>query len=154
MALTGAVHISPQQLAVTSTNQEFPLGTQMVGSDGKVFIYLKGVASTAIGSWVTFDEAFATALLVADAKGAVAVAMSANVANQYGWYQMFGAASALTANDVADNGDVYGTATPGAADDAVVAGDRVKGALFRAARTGAGLVSVQLFNPYVDDIAD
>jgi hypothetical protein len=80
--------------------------------------------------------------------------MSANIASQYGWYQIYGSGSALTAGDVADNADVYGTATPGAVDDAVTAGDRVKGALFRAARTGAGLVSIQLFYPMVDDIAD
>jgi hypothetical protein len=80
--------------------------------------------------------------------------MAATVANKYGWYLIEGSGSALTDNTVVDNTDVYLTATPGAVDDAVVAGDRIHGALFRAARTGAGLVSIQLFSPMVDNIAD
>ena len=46
------------------------------------FIYLKGVASTAVGSWVLYSpDDLSTSLLAANAIGSVAVAMSANVDN-------------------------------------------------------------------------
>lgn len=110
-----------------------PLGTVVRATDPTYgageFIYLKGVASTAIGSWVTFnDDDYSTALLAANAIGPVAVAMSANVANQYGWYQIRGKAIALCLAGFVDNANVYATATAGSVDDAVVAGDRVKNA--------------------------
>src|SRR6478752_2636747 len=86
------------------------------------FIYLKGVASTVLGSWVTYNaDDGTTALLVPDAIGPVAVAMSANVAGQYGWYQIQGKAVACVATGFLDNANIYATATPGVADDAVVA---------------------------------
>ena len=155
MALTGVAHISPQQLAVNSGTQELPLGTRMMGEDGNEYIYLQGVASTIVGSWVTFDEAGLTTLTVADAVGSLGIAMSACVANEFGWYQIFGSATGASADDVADNAAVYLTATAGKCDDAVVAGDRVKGAArWRAAGTGATTVAVQIAYPYADDIAD
>lgn len=59
------------------------------------FIYLLGVASTVVGSVVTYDAS--THLTVLSAVGGniprpVAIAMSANVASQYGWYQIGGIA--------------------------------------------------------------
>jgi len=46
---------------------------------------------------------------------------------------------------------VYATATGGKVDDAVVAGDRIKNALFRAAGTGATTVLAQVWYPFMDD---
>jgi len=68
------------------------------------FIYLLGVASTIIGSVVTYNgnatgtPTFQTALAPATANLAqpLAVAMSANVAGQYGWYQISGNAVVAT----------------------------------------------------------
>lgn len=154
MAFTGVMHISPGAFTAVDSAASMAVGTRATDGSGNEFVYLQGVASTAVGSWVTFDEAGVTALLAADAKGQVAVALAATIANTYGWYQVSGSGVGLTADDVADNGDVYATATAGSADDAIVAGDRVKGAWFRAAGTGASSVVVQLANPYVDDIAD
>lgn len=62
------------------------------------FIYLLGVAATVVGSVVTWDGAAAgtpsyqTALApsTANLDQPLAVAMSANVAGQYGWYQISG----------------------------------------------------------------
>ena len=83
-------HITKQAIDATSTTQENPLGTRVtarhaVYGDAE-FIYLLGVASTGQSDFVTFDEAYVTARSVADAKGRVAIAMSANVASQYGCY--------------------------------------------------------------------
>lgn len=79
--------------------------------------------------------------------------MSANVANQYGWYQRRGKAVAKVAASFADNGNVYATATAGTADDAIVAGDRVKGAVGASAidTPSTGLAEMEIDNPFMDD---
>lgn len=120
------------------------------------FIYLKGVASTAIGSWVTYNyDDWSTALLAANAIGPVAVAMSANVASQSGWYQIAGKAIGLCLASYADNGLVWATGTPGSVDDAVVDGDMVhlaKGASAIGTPSGS-FAEFEISRPYMDDIA-
>lgn len=150
--------IGAQPFAETSTVAKHPLGTIAEGLDPTygpgTFVYLKGVASTAIGSWVTFNyDDGTTALLAANAIGPVGVAMSANVANQYGWYQRRGKAVAKVATGFVDNGNVYATATAGTADDAIVAGDRVKGAVGASAidTPSTGLAEMEIDNPFMDD---
>lgn len=62
------------------------------------FILLLGVAGTAIGSLVTYDATtYQTALCPSTANLArpVAVAMSANLATTFGWYQIAGSATVL-----------------------------------------------------------
>ena len=88
-----------QRIADTSTTQNHPLGTIVRAVDPTYgegeFIYLKGVASTAVGSLVTYNtSSFATTLAAVGANKPqpIAVAMSANVASQYGWYQISGVA--------------------------------------------------------------
>jgi hypothetical protein len=117
------------------------------------FIYLKGVGSTAVGSVVLYNpDDFSTSLLAANDIGPVAVAMSANVTGQYGWYQIGGKA-VVKAGTVADNGNVYASGTPGTVDDAVVAGDRVKNAKFASAdgTPAAGLAECEIWRPFMDD---
>lgn len=151
--------IGAQPIAETSTIQKHPLGTIVTANDPTYgageFIYLLGVASTAVGSWVTYNaDDFSTALLAANAIGPVAVAMSANVASQYGWYQISGKAVGLCLASYADNGLVFATATAGSVDDAVVDGDMVhlaKGASDRNTVTGAA--DFEISRPYNDDIA-
>lgn len=127
------------------------LNDRFVDKDGDEYIFLKGVASTAVGSWVTFDEAGVTALLAADAIGPVAIAQGAvDATTKGGWYLIFGTCSAKVATGFADNGNIYATATAGTADDAIVAGDRVKNAIGRSA-ISSGLATVQVWYPYMDD---
>lgn len=118
------------------------------------FIYLKGVASTAVGSWVLYNpDDFSTSLLAANDIGSVAIAMSACVANEYGWYQIKGRAVGKALTGFVDNANVYSTATAGSVDDAVVAGDRVKNAKGASAlgTPSAGLAEFEIDRPYVDD---
>jgi hypothetical protein len=147
-----------QPIAVTETTAMHPLGTRVQANDPSYgageFIYLEGLADTAVGSWVTFNQDDnSTALLAANAIGPVAVAMSANVANQYGWYQVYGKAVGKALASYADNGLVYATATAGSIDDAVVAGDRVKLALGASAvgTPSAGLAEFEIQYPFMDD---
>ena len=150
--------VGTQAIADTSTTQNHPLGTLVRAKDPTYgvgeFIYLSGVASTVVGSWVTVHEdGFTTTLLAANDIGRIAVAMSINVASQYGWYQISGKAVGKAAAAYADNGLVYATATAGIVDDAVVAGDRVKNAIGASAvdTPSTGLAEFEIDRPFMDD---
>ncbi len=130
------------------------LGDRYRDENGKEFIYLQGVASVAIGSWVTFDEAHLTTLATANAQGRVAIAMAAIVANKYGWFQIYGSASGLALTGFVDNGKVYLTGTAGSVDDTDVAGDAVIGAVGRSAVNESSLLATFEINyPMVQDLA-
>ena len=150
--------IGMQPVADTSTTQQHPLGTLVHAVDGTYggaeFVYLKGVASTAVGSWVKYaEDDHTTSLLAANDIGQVAVAMSANIANQYGWYQIKGKAVGKVLSGYVDNALVYATATAGSVDDAVVSGDRVKQALGASAigTPSADLAEFEIDHPFMDD---
>lgn len=135
-----------------------PLGTIVTAFDPDYgsgeFIWLAGVASTAVGSWVTYNaDDFSTVLLAADAIGPVAIAMGATVADTKGWYQIQGKAVGLVLTGFADNANVYATATDGSVDDAVVAGDRVKRAKGASAigTPAAGQAEMEIDRPFMDD---
>lgn len=159
--ISDASPVGGQAIAETSTVQRHPLGTIARAVDPTYgageFIYLAGVASTAVGSWVTYNlDDGSTALLAANAIGPVAVAMSANVASQYGWYQISGKAVGKALASYADNALVYATATAGSVDDAVVAGDKVRLAKGASAvdTPSTGLAEFEISRPFVDDIDD
>lgn len=150
--------LGSQPIATNSTTQQHPLGTIVVATDPTYgsgeFIYLKGLNSTAIGEWVTYNtDDFSTTLLAANAIGPVAVAMSACVTGEYGWYQISGKAVGLAASGYADNGLVYATATAGTVDDTVVAGDRVKNAKGASAvdTPATGYAEFEIARPFMDD---
>lgn len=88
-----------QKITDNSTVKNHPLGTIVTGLDpaigGAEFIYLQGIGSTIVGSIVNYDDSFVTALDTSAVTGpsrALAVAMSACVASEYGWYQISGLA--------------------------------------------------------------
>lgn len=145
-----------QRIEDTSTTAKHALGTIIRAKDADngagEFIYLKGVASTVVGSWVTYNsDDWSTTLITGNAIGPVAVAMSANVASQYGWYQISGKASAKS-GDVADNAKVYIDTVAGQCDDAVVAGDKVFNAKWASADdTATGLAEVEIARPFCTD---
>jgi hypothetical protein len=117
-------------------------------------MYCAGVASTAAGDWVTIDEAHATVRAVADAVGRVGVAMSANVASQYGWYQIAGKCVALLAASCAADKGLSLSGTTAAADDGDQAGDVIHGAVSRAAVTSSATANCEISYPFVNDVAD
>jgi hypothetical protein len=147
---TGA--IGPN-LTDVQTSAQHRLGARVDGVDdgtygeGK-FIYLRGVASTAVGDMVVFDESFQTTRAVAASRGPLAAALAAVGANQFGWYQIQGLAVCRTGTVVADTRP-YLTATPGQIDDAVVAGQAIDSARFQTAdgNPAAGLALVMLAEP-------
>ena len=156
--ITGALTFA-QAIDENSTTQEAPLGMVVIANDVATtaygigeFIYCKGVASTVVGSFVTIADNHTTALAVADGVGQVAVAMSASVASEWGWYQISGqAAGKVLASFAATGGDAYLTATAGSLDDADVAGDLVANAVPVSAidTPSTGLAEFQLSRPSV-----
>lgn len=132
------------------SSQMYPLNSRQKDQNGNEYIYLKGAANTVVGSFVTYDEVGVSTLLAANAIGAVAIAMSASVANQFGWYCIFGSTNGKVSAGYADDGLVFATATAGEADDAVVAGDRVKNCFGRSA-IASGVALMQLSYPFMDD---
>lgn len=150
--------VGVQQIADASDTQRHPLNLIIEAADpvygAGEFIYLKGAANVAVGSWVIYNTDDGTpTLLAANAIGPVAVAMSASIANTYGWYQIQGKAIGKVLAGYLDNADVYATATAGSVDDAVVAGDRVKNAKGASAigTPSAGLAEFELARPFMDD---
>lgn len=153
-----------QKISENSTTENVPLGTIISAIDKDTtnygvgeFIYLQGVASTAIGSAVVYNaDDFSTTLASANAVGPVAFAMAATVANEYGWYQIGGKAVGKVLASFADNGDCYLTATAGSLDDADVAGDYVRRCKGASAidTPSTGLAELEIARPEVADGKD
>jgi hypothetical protein len=127
--------VGTQAIAITNDVQLHVLGTTVTAFDPVygtgTFMYLKGLTGTIVGSVVTIDTtANTTTLTVAATRGPVGVAMSANIANQYGWYQVNGSA-VVSVNTVIAGAPAFSTATPGTIDDAVVAGSKIDGIVFK-----------------------
>jgi|TARA_R110000764_G_scaffold9963_1_gene31194 hypothetical protein len=121
------------------------------------FIYLLGLAATAVGSVVRYSAVSGiTKLAVANDKGPIACAMAATVAGEYGWYQIFGVGVGKVKASFADDANCYLTSTAGSLDDAVVAGDRVHNCIGGSAidTPSTGLALLELNYPHTDDIAD
>jgi hypothetical protein len=121
------------------------------------FIYLEGLADTAVGEVVHYNASdFSTTLAVAGGIGPIAIAMSANVADQFGWYQIQGKAAGKVLTGFADNANCYLTATAGSLDDTDVAGDYVyncKGAS-AVGTPSAGLAYLEIARPFTNDGLD
>lgn len=143
-----------QPITVTDTVQRHVQGTKARASDPVYgvgeFIYLKGVASTTVGRAVFYNMNGGTTTLAAPgSNGQLAIAMSANIDNQWGWYQISGCAAAVTPNAVASGALVY--VISGGLDDAVTATDLVNNAIFASAdgTPAAGFALVNINNPFV-----
>ena len=149
--------IGPQPIAVTDTTQNHLLGTIVRAEDVSYgageFIYLLGVASTVVGSLVDYDSYLGTTALApaTSGVGSVAVAMSINVASQYGWYQIAGIAAVKAPNAMTVGADVFAlAATPGSVDDAQVDGEQILNAKV-STTTGtpsSGLALIQINRPF------
>lgn len=149
--LTGPTQLFGADTSIVSTTLVHPLGTRARDADGNEYVYLTGVASTAAGSWVSFDEDNITLLLTANAVGRVGIAMAAIVASSYGWYQIYGKNTIAVTDTVAADKQLYIDGTAGRADDAVVSGDMIVGAISRSADT-SNVATVELCYPFVTDV--
>lgn len=140
----------------TSATAKHPLGTIVRAVDPTFgegeFIYLMGVASTTVGAVVSYDvastEKYQTKLATtAVAKSfPLAVAMSANLAGDFGWYQISGlavasklvATSLVVSSTIAvSGGEVIASATSNIVQGAMTA-------LVASANTSASVITVQV----------
>jgi hypothetical protein len=150
-----AMQIVVPDFSQAYTTAVVPLGTVAQDDLGNTYIFLAGVASTVVGSAVTYNAAtFATTLTVAGSDGFVAFAMAATVAAQFGWYGIDGTFPCVAAAAAAANAAVFiVAASPGQVDDAVVATDRIENARFASTIAGAGAVAVGVTVHYPQAIA-
>ena len=144
--------VGAQPIGVTSTTQLQPTGQIVRAIDPTYgegeFIYLKGVANTVVGSIVTYNTSAGTTTLApagSNKPQPVAVAMSANVANQWGWYQISGIAVVAKAATVSlAAGVAVGVQSTGVI-NASASGKEVQGALVAAVASAAsGRTTVQV----------
>ena len=148
-----SVQLGLQPLLTTDTVQNHPLGTIIKGRDPTYgegeFIYLKGIGSTVAGSIVNyFPDTYTTALgyVGENVAAPMAIAMSANVASQYGWYQISGVATASKSCAVsfAAGAKVAVSTSTGIA-VATISGNELQGAVVAAvASATAGRTTVRL----------
>ena len=150
--LTGVM--SPGALATVYSRTAIGLGTRAFDTDGNEYIFLKGVASTVLGSWVTYNNEWDTALLAANAIGPVAVAKAALVADKYGWYCIWGTVVGC-AGATLDASDVVGrTGADGFVGDGPPAGDIIYNCIARSAMEDGSTSTTSTFSifyPFVDD---
>jgi hypothetical protein len=131
--LPGEVHLSAQNTA----------GSVRLFSDGNRYVYLQGVASTALGDAVVWSGLGSTLRTITTTLGPLAIATAAMAANQWGWYGYSGLFTVNVATSIAlADTTPFATATPGALDDAVIAAAKVWGALFRSGGASAALLQI------------
>lgn len=158
--------IGMQPINEVSTTQNYPFGTIVqavdVGANSNgvgEFVYVKGVASGALGAWVGINaDDGGTTLAVANGIYPLVGVMMAvlDATAKFGWAQVAGKAVGLALAAFADNGNVYLTATPGSVDDAVVAGDLVFNAKGASALDGpaTGMAEFEISRPFTKDGLD
>lgn len=124
------------------------------------FIYLPGVASTAVGSLVTYDPDGKTTTLApnTDSLGApVAVATAANTSSStWGWYQIEGVATVkkVTGTAIAKGAKIYLSSTAGSITGAVSGAKAINGAIaVTSAASAATTVDVLLQRPCAATVA-
>lgn len=111
-------------------SKRFRLLTRKRDVAGNEYIYLKGVASLAVGDAVVYDETGATARLSTATAVAqpVAVAMAANTAaTSFSWFQIFGKATVNCAAAVAADAYMQSSGSAGQVDDLTAAGKTIVG---------------------------
>lgn len=150
--LTGYSQTFDSDTSVVDTSAKTTVLTRAFDSAGNEYIYLKGVASTIVGSVVTYDEDGVTTLLVANAIGPVAVSMSiTDSTSEWGWKQIWGEAEACVAANTADNAHLGFETTAGYVGDGKAAGDEISGMISREAVTTAGVYTIQVTYPWASD---
>lgn len=135
MALIGANLTNPQASAT------FGLGDLHTDYRGYKWVYVKASSAISAYAYVCVDEAGAalngTKALV-DAGYQVAVAPAAFSADDYGWVQISGVCTMLTAGSVAADTSIYTSATAGQVDDSSTSQTQLAGVVLTAATSTAG----------------
>lgn len=143
--------LGAQPIAQTESAAKHNVGQRIRAMDytyGEAeFIYLPGVASTAAGDVVVFDEKAGTTTLARKGlRGNVAVAMAATTAGLYGWWAVDGVVPVAAAGGAISCGPAYLSATAGAIDSIDFEGEKVDGLSIKGQPSG-GFVTCRLSAP-------
>jgi hypothetical protein len=146
-----------------SFGQNHPLGTIIRAEDATLgegeFIYLTGAANTVVGMLVTYNNLAGTTTAVpntASQNVPVAVAMSANVASQFGWYQIAGIATITkTATKINPAAKLAISATAGSVIGGSTAGKMIMNCITVNAATVAsatGTIQATINRPFMEPV--
>lgn len=122
--LSGYKSIYHSDVTDVDSSQIEVLGTISVDERSNQYVYLQGTASIVIRDWVVYDEDFTTTRLAPNEVGPVAIAPTAIVLGEFGWFQIYGIAQGNT-DTVAADSSLYIDGTAGRVDDLGVTGDIV-----------------------------
>lgn len=160
--LDGRIGASP--VGTIDTTARHQLGDRILAVDSVYgsgeFIYLKGVASTVVGSLVIYEAGggaptFQTTLgpSTANSGQQYAVATAAVLANQFGWYQVSGVGIVATNGTLAGVGVVYAIAG-GTVTSAATAGKAVNNmrALTATGTPAANQAVAQFMYPFAEAV--
>jgi hypothetical protein len=159
MAFTVSTYAGGQQIATRDTTQNHPLGTIVRGHDPTYgegeFIYLKGAASTIIGSIVEYNTSYQTGpdSSALDAPVPLAVAMSICTASYYGWYQISGLARIAKLSTTSFAADAHFAASAGLA-IAAASGLRVHGAVVAVVASAVSVTAPDLVTAVIQRPTD
>ena len=159
--------IGTQGISTVSTVQNHPFGKIVRAKDVGAtdygegeFIYVKGVASGAVGAWAGYEveagaQAGATILAVANGNYPLGLMVSLlDATTDFGWLQISGHGVGKALTLFGDNGVCYLTSTAGSVDDASVIGDVIhnaKGANGAANTVGDLAGEVDINRPYCEN---
>jgi len=131
------------------------LGSLYTNHEGKVFVFVKASAAIAANDTCTFDETYQTVVApISESNDAigdkVGVAPAAIASGEYGWLQVYGAATVRTAAATAANVKLNTTATAGAVDDDNASAVGIFGMVLTTAAGSATTAPAMLNWPYQD----
>ena len=134
LVTTAAAELNSRAAITVATIDQtalFTVGRLYTDSNGDVYIYLEGIASTVAGDVVSFivttTGAATTARIITNAVGHVGVAIGALIGGDFGWVQVAGLNLATQMDASAVVGAAYIGGTTGGVDHNAVAGDRIDG---------------------------
>jgi hypothetical protein len=142
LALTAATSVPAFRLGSAGLYDDPVQGTKAYVYGSSVGVQTAGQACVegVAGAWSPVTTALSAPGQVGGHGTRVGVAQFAASAGQFGWYQVFGTCSLLTAGAVAIGTRLNTTATAGALDDDGTAGARpIIGAVFKTAAAGAAV---------------
>jgi len=153
-SIKGKASVFSGDTSVVDTVQNHPVLTRARDSSGNEYIYLAGCTSTTAALGVTYDEAGVTTLTTTNAVGPIAIAMAAtDTTAKWGWYQIFGSATATSNAAVSDNKTLVLSAGAGKFDDADIALDQITGMWSRSAPGSSTTMTVQMNYPMALGVA-
>ena len=138
-------------ITAPTTNKVFDLN-EIAWVDGKAYVYGRATAIvTGAGYVCSITNAGLATMTDTDVAATflqgnrVVVAPAAFAADDYGWFQVYGACSVMSEQDALANAKLASTATAGQVDDAAATGIFINGLHFQTATGGTDALNATAF---------